>query len=514
MRRWLGSNRDLIWLAVILAAGGAVIFGTLGLQSFDTGEAITASRVLHPSVAATFHTVATSERSGPVYYALAWGWSRVFGLGEIGLRSLSALFGVGTIAVMYLVGREAFSRRAGIIAAALTACNPDVLWYAQEARSYPLYIFFTALALYWFVRALRRPTGRVYAAWALTAGVALSTHYFSAFSLGVEGLVMVVAARPRIGGPVKALAAVGAVGLALLPLAVNQEGSGRGNGYTAIPILERGASAALKFVAGEGASTSGNWAHEALISREVGIVALILMGALVAVAVRAGGREERRRAGLVLAVGLVSFAAPLALALTGLDFVEPRNLLGSLAPLIAVSAAGADRAIELLARTRWTRPTRWAPGVAVLVPLVILIVATLTTPRLQRDNFRALAAASQRDGPMELLFTDPGGVSRMVEYYAHEQLPTVTPQNFPCGVRVSRIATIGHARPRPGAGGFTLASSLRFQGRWTAATYVASRALRISAPILSRLHLLGAKSAAVADTDEAGTVAPSCHQRQ
>src|SRR6266480_7043362 len=118
------AHPELIWLAVIVAIGGAARFATLGLQSFDSGETVTAARIIHPSYAATFNAYSTIERSGPLYYTLAWGWAHAFGTGEVALRSLSAIFGTATIALVFAAAREAFSTRAALIAAALVAASP------------------------------------------------------------------------------------------------------------------------------------------------------------------------------------------------------------------------------------------------------------------------------------------------------------------------------------------------------------------------------------------------------
>ena len=82
--------------------------------------------------------VGFSESAPPLYYALAWLWTQVTGTGEFGLRSLSALAGVATVPVAYLLGAELRGRRAGLVAAALVAVNPMLLWYSQEARAYAL----------------------------------------------------------------------------------------------------------------------------------------------------------------------------------------------------------------------------------------------------------------------------------------------------------------------------------------------------------------------------------------
>lgn len=485
---------------MIVGVAGAVIFATLTLQSFDTGETITAWRVLHPSYADTMRAVASGERSGPLYYTLAWGWSHVFGIGEAGLRSMSALFGIGTIIAMFLVGRELLSRRAGVIAALLTALDPDVIWYAQEARSYPLYIFFTAAALYFFVRALKRPSTRAYVGWALAAGLALCTHYFSAFSLGVEAVWLIVAARPRVAVPLKSVAAVGVVGVALLPLAIHQEGSGRGNGFTSIPVLERGASAALKFVTGESPATSGSWSHEPLLARQVGVAALLICGAFALVLFTRGRRPERRLAAAVGSVGLLAFFLPIAMALAGADYVEPRGQLGSLAPLLAVVAGGVDVSIRLLERRRLPRIARLAPGLGLVVPLAVVVIATMTLSSFQRDNWRRLSQVALQQGPVGVVMADPGGLSRTLEYYYGKQLPSLTARNYPSGVMTSRITTISRSGPEPRARGFRLVSRVRVDQSWTVGTYVAPRPRRVSVPVLKHLDILGLGATARVDS--------------
>jgi mannosyltransferase len=99
LRRTLATARahpELIVLGAIVALGAALRFTTLGVQSFDSGETVTAARILHSGFGDTFTAVATVERSGPLYYALAWAWAHGFGTGEVALRSLSAIFGTAT----------------------------------------------------------------------------------------------------------------------------------------------------------------------------------------------------------------------------------------------------------------------------------------------------------------------------------------------------------------------------------------------------------------------------------
>src|SRR5687767_8498085 len=91
------GRRDLIWLGAITLAGALARFATLDLQGFHHDEAVTAGRVIQPGLVDTLDWVVRSERSPPLYYVLAWPWAKLFGNGEVGLRSLSALIGTATI---------------------------------------------------------------------------------------------------------------------------------------------------------------------------------------------------------------------------------------------------------------------------------------------------------------------------------------------------------------------------------------------------------------------------------
>src|SRR5213078_1747237 len=112
-----------------------------------------------------------SESTPPLYYILAWLWTRVFGLDEAGLRSLSALAGTLTIPVAYFIAARLASVRAGIAAAALVAVNPLLWWYSQEARSYALVVLLTVAATAAFAGFVRDRRGAW--TWAVASVLAL-----------------------------------------------------------------------------------------------------------------------------------------------------------------------------------------------------------------------------------------------------------------------------------------------------------------------------------------------------
>src|SRR3954471_9327519 len=154
------------WIvAGLIAIGAALRFATLGVQSYHHDEIVTASRVLRGGFGQAMDAVGFSESAPPLYYALAWAWTQLTGTGELGLRSLSALAGVATVPVAYLIGIELRGRRAGLVAAALVAVNPMLLWYSQEARAYALLALLCAVSLLYCARAMRSGARRDFVFW-------------------------------------------------------------------------------------------------------------------------------------------------------------------------------------------------------------------------------------------------------------------------------------------------------------------------------------------------------------
>src|SRR5580700_1890402 len=171
-------------LAALTILAAALRLSTLDLQSFWYDEAFTPVHVLHPSLWATLRAVVHTENTPPLWYLLAWADSRVLGTGEVALRLPSALAGIATVPVAWAIGRELEgprARGAAVVCAALVAVNPLFVWYSQEARAYALFVLMAALAMLCFLRARREPTPGWLAAFAVSASLALLSHYFAAF---------------------------------------------------------------------------------------------------------------------------------------------------------------------------------------------------------------------------------------------------------------------------------------------------------------------------------------------
>jgi mannosyltransferase len=385
-----GRSRAFWILAGLVALGAALRFATLGVQSYHHDEIVTASRVLRVGFGHAMDAVGFSESAPPLYYALAWIWTQITGTGPWGLRSLSAVAGVATIPVAYLIGRELRGRRTGLLAAALVAVNPMLIWYSQEARAYALLVFFCALSLLYCVRALRVEPGaerpgegraegdrRNLVLWGVFSALALATHYFAVFPLLAEVLLLL---RRRGRAALAGLWIVALTAAVLTPLVIHQMSYGHAEWIGKFTLGHRLWETAATFLVGETGDIIGGPERPALAFAPL---ALALAGfALLAFR---GDRCEKRAAGVPLAVATLTVGVPLLLALTAAskDFVLARNLLPALLPLLLVAAIG------LTVR----RARRLGAVLAALLVAYFLVFAIYVNfdEELQRPDWQAVA---------------------------------------------------------------------------------------------------------------------------
>lgn len=149
---------DFAPLAVILitAIGGWLRFFLLGSKGMWLDETFSMWLASH-SVADMLHWGVQIDPHPPLYYLLLHYWMEVNGDTPYYVRLLSALFGMGTIPMMYLIGKRISGAVVGVTAAVCLAFSPYHIYFAQEARMYSLLTFNAAVAIYALVRLLSDP---------------------------------------------------------------------------------------------------------------------------------------------------------------------------------------------------------------------------------------------------------------------------------------------------------------------------------------------------------------------
>jgi hypothetical protein len=173
-----GSRRSLFWiLAGITLLGALLRFHRIANQSLWTDEMATLNAV-NVGAAVTLRELQANVQ-GPLHAAIVWLVSQV-SLREEALRSVSAVVSIATIPVVFLLGRELFDRRAGLLAAFFLAVSPFSIWYAQEVRNYAMLHAFAALSTLLAYRLVGRDA-RAWPGYVASAAAALYCNLSAAF---------------------------------------------------------------------------------------------------------------------------------------------------------------------------------------------------------------------------------------------------------------------------------------------------------------------------------------------
>jgi uncharacterized membrane protein len=91
----------------------------------------------------------------PLYYLILKVWSYTFGTSEIALRLPSIIFGLLTIYLIYLIGKDLFNKKVGLMAGILLATSGLHIYYSQEARMYALTAFLVTFSIFSFMKILK-----------------------------------------------------------------------------------------------------------------------------------------------------------------------------------------------------------------------------------------------------------------------------------------------------------------------------------------------------------------------
>ncbi len=472
-------------IVVLTALASLLRLTTLSAQSLWLDEGYT-ERLLRMPFGQMIRAVPKTESTPYLYYVVAWPWTHVFGFGEYGVRSLSALAGIATVPVVYLAARWLAGRRAAVIAGLLIAVSPAMVWFSQEARSYALATLLSALTVLCVVGYARSRRSRWLAGWAASAALGLATHYFVAFVV-VGELVWLWRTTPRDRRLAAAVGLVGVVGCALLPLAITQEQTGHADYISHASLHTTLVQIPKQLLLG--------YASPAQKLTTVVAALLVLVGAVLPLALSA---PARARAAWPLAAGALAVLIPVVLAVFGVDFLDARNLLPTLPPLVIAAGIGFAGWEELAVDSRrpgWRTIGTWAGGALALISLVVVVLVD-SDARYQRDDWRGVAHALGPATVERVLLVDPAsgaiplqvympGLRRLTAPAAVRELDVVV---VPRNVRGAGIGPAPQATG-PAPPGFTLTSAGR-DSTYTVLRYTAPSPVTIS-PSLAAAPWLG-----------------------
>ena len=292
----------------------------------------------------------------PLYYAVLHVWTSIVGDGDWAFRLPSMVFGVLTVPVSYLLGREIGGRTLGLAVAGLTAVSPINIEHSQQARGYALLALAATVAMWGLAHLLARRSEaeswigsslrgtqeerhghrRSDLAWLAVVGgtaVAMLTHHTAVLLFGALNLIVAIVwlleRRPRDRFFANWLIAMGGVLVLWAPWFPNfllQSNSVYRDFWIVFPGPYDVAVAGKQLISG--------WAPSAL-----GVFSVFLAGLLSFLAFRSWRREPR----WIVFVVCLALAVPLGELVVSLwrPIFRPQTWIWAAVPVSIAVARGA-----------------------------------------------------------------------------------------------------------------------------------------------------------------------------
>lgn len=173
----------VIYLLILITLLGAILrIYKLGYSSFGLDEVYTLYTTSHGFI---------SPGHPPLSFIIVYQFIKLFGTSEFTARVPSALFGIATIPLVYLLGKEIFGREEGLISSFIISTS---LWHiklSQEARMYTELTFFVIAAFYFFILGIKKINLKFLFASTFFLILAVYSHYSSILIIPVMLLYLV-----------------------------------------------------------------------------------------------------------------------------------------------------------------------------------------------------------------------------------------------------------------------------------------------------------------------------------
>lgn len=134
----------------------------------------------------------------PLFYELLHFWTSLLGRSELAARSMSAVAGLLTIGICYILVKRYFTRGAATVTLAVLALAPFLVRYSQEARMYGVLGLFLIGGTYALLRALEKNAPKWWwAVYIACMAAGLYTHYFTVFAMAAHWLYVLTLDAPH-----------------------------------------------------------------------------------------------------------------------------------------------------------------------------------------------------------------------------------------------------------------------------------------------------------------------------
>ena len=185
MTRWFSDRDHQILSAILLLAFGLRLWGLNAPLWYD--EITTVETHLR----LPWDEMMTSYSMNHHYlYSLQAKLSAaVFGEAAWSVRLPAMIFGVGSIAAIWVLAKRLAGVRVAHATALLLTLSFHHIWFSQNARGYTELAFWSTLGMLFFLHGMQHPKLKTWLAYAACLAMAIATHLTGFFFFAAQGLV-------------------------------------------------------------------------------------------------------------------------------------------------------------------------------------------------------------------------------------------------------------------------------------------------------------------------------------
>lgn len=189
-----GAFAVAILVTMLIVATGVRLYGLdSGLWYDEILTNVRYARIPFGEIVSTYDT----QNQHFLYSVLAHASFRIFGESAWALRLPAAVFGIGSIWAVYLLGRQVAGIREALIAAGFLTFSYHHVWFSQNARGYSALLFWALLSSWLLLRALRDGRPHLWLLYAVVAALGIYTHSTMLFLVAGHLLIYGFAAFRR-----------------------------------------------------------------------------------------------------------------------------------------------------------------------------------------------------------------------------------------------------------------------------------------------------------------------------
>ena len=223
VREALSNKTILVPLVLILVLGACLRFYGLGRESLWNDELGSWRRSHYDDLRTVIDKGVRPDVHPPAYQTLIYFLTKYVGDSEWILRFPSAVCGVLSIFVIFLVGLRLYTPKESLLASALMAVSWFPIYYSQEARSYSMLLLFTLMATYFWLGIVSAIGRKEKLRWPATVGYVVTAviscylHYFGLLIIALHCIGAMLLSIQRRQALVSCLSIYLCVGLAYVP---------------------------------------------------------------------------------------------------------------------------------------------------------------------------------------------------------------------------------------------------------------------------------------------------------